>query len=423
MSEPNNPEMTDDETGRSATPKRRRPRLIALYLVIALILYAVLHAYSLLSPILLAFLLIILITLAINPIIVRMQKCTGGRKRATGLFFIGLLTLGALSVWASVSPLKQAGSTLMEKWPGYWERLQKPLIKMEQKSVITEEKLQQEVSEEIAQESPDTEGEVPAPAAVVQVKPDSLESTEAASTSVNEERTIRSSIGGVVQSTIGQVSGIAHNTTEILVVLATVFFGVIFTLLNPRPVFGSVFAVIPERHHDQALTVMMSIATFVPRWAGAMLISMFTIGLLVFLLMWPILGFADALVLGLIAGLLEAIPYLGPVLSAVPALLLALGKGGMAPVWVLIAYVVIQALESNVIMPMVMSRGMELHPVAVIFAMLLSIVAFGVLGVLIAAPMVAIVGIVHKELYRKNFLPSTTDEDLDRLARDALLEN
>jgi predicted PurR-regulated permease PerM len=69
-----------------------------------------------------------------------------------------------------------------------------------------------------------------------------------------------------------------------------------------------------------------------------------------------------------------------------------------------------------------MARGMRLHPVAVIFSMLLCMAAFGVLGVLVAAPVVAIVSIVHDELYRKRFLPTTTDEDLDRLARSVLQE-
>jgi predicted PurR-regulated permease PerM len=79
---------------------------------------------------------------------------------------------------------------------------------------------------------------------------------------------------------------------------------------------------------------------------------MTTIGVLAFLLMWPIFGFMDALVLGLIAFMLEIIPFLGPVLSTFAALLLAFGKGGMAPFWVLLAYIVIQALENNVILPL-----------------------------------------------------------------------
>ena len=100
----------------------------------------------------------------------------------------------------------------------------------------------------------------------------------------------------------------------------------------------------------------------------------------------------------------------------------AAGKGGITPLWVLLAYGGIQALENNVILPCIMARGMKLHPVAVIFSMLLCVAAFGVLGVLVAAPLVAIVDIVHDELYRKRFLPTVTDADLDRLSRKALHE-
>jgi len=152
------------------------------------------------------------------------------------------------------------------------------------------------------------------------------------------------------------------------------------------------------------------------------LLGMLTIGLLVFLIMWPIFGLMDALVLGLIAGVMEAVPFLGPILSAVPALLLAIGTGGMTPLWVLLAYILIQALENNVITPFIMARGMKLHPVAVIFSMLLCVLAFGVLGVLVAAPLVAIIGILHDELYRKRFLPNVTDADLDQMAGTVLFE-
>ncbi len=125
----------------------------------------------------------------------------------------------------------------------------------------------------------------------------------------------------------------------------------------------------------------------------------------------------------LIAGFFEAIPFLGSILSALPALLLAFGNGGMIPLWVVFAYMAIQALENNVIPPFIMARRMKLHPLAVIFSMLLCVAAFGVLGVLVAAPLGAIANIVHDELYRKRFLPSVKDADLDRLAGIALHEN
>jgi len=69
-----------------------------------------------------------------------------------------------------------------------------------------------------------------------------------------------------------------------------------------------------------------------------------------------------------------------------------------------------------------MARGMRLHPVTVIFSMLLCMAAFGVMGVLVATPLVAIVNILHDELFRKRFLPTVTDADLDNIARKALRE-
>lgn len=101
------------ETEDTANPKRdHSPRAIAFYVTLAAALYALIHAYSLLSPILLSFLLFILTTLAVNPIISRLRTWTGGRKRATGLVLMAVLTLGGLAIWAAVVPLKQSVTTL-----------------------------------------------------------------------------------------------------------------------------------------------------------------------------------------------------------------------------------------------------------------------------------------------------------------------
>ena len=296
--------------------------------------------------------------------------------------------------------------------PGYWENLQKPLIKLEQQAVIFKEKLQSEVSTEIAREN---KGED---------KPETVPEISASPPSKPSEdsNSIRSRLNEMIQGLLGSFTAVAFNGAQILVVLVTIFFGVLFMLMDPRPVFGGMFSLLPEEHHNKALIILRRIGEFVPAWAGATLFGMLIMGFLVFLPMWPIFGLMDALVLGLMAGILEAIPFLGPILSAFPALLLALGEGGITPLWVIFAYTAVHALESNVIMPFLMARKMRLHPLAVIFSMLLCVAALGVLGVLVAAPLVAIVNIMHDELYRKRFLPSVTDADLDLLEGIALHE-
>jgi predicted PurR-regulated permease PerM len=389
------------------------PWSIASHVILAAALLIFIQTFSLLSPIILSFLLIMLISLSLNPVVSRMRALIGGRKIPAGLVTAGLITVVALLGWALFVPMKASIMHISDTLPGYWERLQKPLIKIEQRAVLFEEKLQAEVRTEIALD------DQAMGTAKFQSRPSRQEVPD---TSDEDSQSLRSSLMDMLQGALSSFTAVAFNGAQILVVLVTVFFGVIFMLMNPRPIVGMMFALLPERHYPKALVIMQRIGEFVPVWAGATLLGMVTIGVLVFLLMWPIFGFMDALVLGMIAGILEIIPFLGPIISTVPAILLALAKGGMTPLWVLIAYLVVQALEGNVIMPFIMARGLKLHPLAVIFSMLLCVATFGVLGVLVAAPLVAIVSIVHTELYRKHYLPTVTDADLVRLARIALHE-
>ncbi|MBU1565669.1 MAG: AI-2E family transporter [Proteobacteria bacterium] len=391
---------------------RMKKRSISCYVILGAGLFAFIQTFSLLSPILLSFVLVLLIALAINPLISRMRALTGGRKISTGLVALAMVAAIALVGWALFGPMKDSVLNISEALPGYWERLQKPLIKMERQAVIFEQKLQTEVSTEIAKDASE-ENKIAKGSRVVQSTP--VKRAE-------DAKSLRSSLSEMIQGVLGSFTAVAFNGAQILVVFVTVFFGVLYMLMNPRPIIGAMFALLPEQRHNQTLVIMQRIGRFIPIWAGATLLGMVTIGVLVFLLMWPIFGFMDALVLGLTAAVLEVIPFLGPIFASIPAILLALSKGGMTPVWVVLAYISVQALESNVILPFIMARGMKLHPLAVIFSMLLCVAAFGVLGVLVAAPMVAIVSIVHDEFYRKIFLPTVTDADLDRLAGMALHE-
>lgn len=403
--------MSDTVAPNSNMPNSKRLS-VPSYLLLAVGLLAFVQTFSLLASIYLSFLLTLLISLALNPLVNKLRKFLGGRKGATASVVFAVVSLFALSGWAFYSPLKDSVANLSDVLPMYWERLQKPLIKMEQHAKRSEVRWQAEVTSEITNTAePDiNEGhDLPAEAAP-------LNPTE-------DTSSLRSNLAEMLKGVVGSLTRVAFNGAQILVVLVTVFFSVIFMLMNPRPIISAIFSLVPANHHAKATAILARICKFAPSWVGSTLAGMLTIGLLVFILMWPLLGFMDALVLGLIAGLLEAIPFLGPTFSTVPAILLAIGKGGMTPLWVLGAYIGVQAVENNVILPIIMSRGMKIHAVAVIFSMLLCVTAFGVLGVLIAAPLVAVMSIIHEELYRKKFLPEVTDSKLDLLAQRVLHEH
>ena len=388
---------------KSSGERKANPYLLVLF---AAAIYVVIAGFKLASPIIMSGVLILLIALALNPVISKLRRWSGGRKPATGLLIILFFAILFSTGWAFYQPVKRAASQFFSRLPQYLERIQKPLVKMEEEAVRTEAKVKSEIRQENGEPAPPPES----PAAA-------------------REQAERRELGpGFLSSALGQViSGVtrsfrvvASSAAALVVIAVTVFAGVVFTLFNPTPVFANIFAVLPQRHHAKALRIGRRIVDFVPRWALATLLGMLVIGLLVFFAMWPLFGFHDALVLGLIAMVFEAVPYIGPLLSVVPAFLLSLGEGGWTPLWVIIAYTGVQLLENNVILPMIMAGQLKFHPVTVIFAVLVFGAIFGVLGVLVAVPLTAIIRIFYEELYHERFLPDTNKEDLDRLARTAL---
>ena len=392
-------------------PKERSPEPRSLYPVVFLAagLFVFIRAFSALSPILLSFILIILLSLAINPLIMKLrQRLTGGRTLATGFVVLIFLVIVVLTGFAFYNPIKRSTGKFVEQLPQYWERIQRPLLKMEQKAVISEQRLKEEVTQEVAQEN-GTNAPPPEPVPDPQTPRTS-----------SPGGMVRSGVGAILGGVTGSLKGIAANAASIVLVVITVFVGVVFTLVRPRPVIRMFYEMIPEQHHERAATIFKRIAEIIPRWAVATFLGMAIIGCMIFLVMWPLLGFQDALVLGLIAMVFEAVPYIGPILAAVPALLLSFSHGGWTPLWVLLAYICVQAVENNVIMPVVVGGQLKLHPVGVIFSMLLCVTIFGVLGVLIALPMLAILIILHEEIYRPRFLPNVSDPELTQLAQATL---
>jgi hypothetical protein len=220
-----------------------KPRSIAFYVFLGAALFAFIQSYSLLSPILLSFLLVILISLAVNPLILWIRSLTGGRKLPAGLVVVGFVAVLVLTGWAFFEPMRDTVVNLSVQLPIYWERLQKPLIRMEQEAALTEEKLQAEVRTERARTEM-AEGDT-----VVAQK--ITESTQPASP--GDDGSLRSGMSDMFQGVLGSFTAVAFNGTQMLIVMVTVFFGVTFTLMNPRPIIGAMFSLVPERHHDQAL--------------------------------------------------------------------------------------------------------------------------------------------------------------------------
>ena len=108
------------------------------------------------------------------------------------------------------------------------------------------------------------------------------------------------------------------------------------------------------------------------------------------LVAYLLIGLPNALVLALVAGVLEAVPMIGPLLGAVPAALVALSLGPDKLVWVIVSTVVIQQLENSLLVPRVMSKAVGVNPFVSLLAIFAFSSLFGIAGALMAIPMAAI---------------------------------
>jgi predicted PurR-regulated permease PerM len=156
----------------------------------------------------------------------------------------------------------------------------------------------------------------------------------------------------------------------------------------------------PKGKEEKTVLIIEKIQSRLGLWLrGQMLLS-----LIIFIITYvglKILGIKYALVLALLAGFFEVVPYLGPILSAVPAVFLTLISpwgGWFKALMVLVLYVVVQQAENNVIVPKVMARTVGLNPLIVIISILIGAKIAGVAGALVAVPVATALAVVLKEL-------------------------
>jgi predicted PurR-regulated permease PerM len=124
--------------------------------------------------------------------------------------------------------------------------------------------------------------------------------------------------------------------------------------------------------------------------------------------LWAI-GLPAALALALLAGLAEFVPLIGPVVAAIPALLIALAEGWQTALWTLLLYLAIQQVESNLIMPLVQHRVVSLPPAVALFAVVAFGLLFGSLGVLFATPLAVVIFVAVKKLWVRETLGEPTE--------------
>jgi predicted PurR-regulated permease PerM len=169
--------------------------------------------------------------------------------------------------------------------------------------------------------------------------------------------------------------------------LIVLFFGVYFAA-DPHTYVRLVTRLAPEERRPAVLALLYETGDVLRRWLVGQSISMALMGILSYVGLL-ILGVPIAFVLALFAGLAGFLPYLGPIIGAIPMVLVAGGESLNLAVWVLGLYVIIQFVESYLLTPLIQARAVSMPPAVVILNQLVLGAVFGLLGLALATPMAA----------------------------------
>lgn len=186
-----------------------------------------------------------------------------------------------------------------------------------------------------------------------------------------------------------------------------IFFLGIFFMVQPNLYKNGIVLLFPLNMRERANQVLLTLGFTLKRWLLGKLFSMLVVGILTGIGL-AILGIPLALTLAIFAALITFIPNFGPILSLIPAFLLALTIGGDYALYVCILYIGIQALESNIITPIIQSKMIAFPLALILIAQVLLGVFTGILGLILAVPVTAIVMVLVKMLYIEDVLRDTS---------------
>lgn len=208
-----------------------------------------------------------------------------------------------------------------------------------------------------------------------------------------------------VQSYVNsQINTISSNAIGV----TTTVFGGIFTIITIFIVslylllyndsFKKHFSrLFPRGQQEKALTTVGLINEKLGAWLQGQIILSLSIGLLTWIALM-VLNFPFSLPLAILAGVLEIVPTLGPTLAAIPAVIVALTISPTMALVIIITYVLIQALEGQLLVPKIMERAVGLNPIAVILGVTIGANLMGIVGALLSIPFISFIIVIYKSV-------------------------
>lgn len=189
-------------------------------------------------------------------------------------------------------------------------------------------------------------------------------------------------------------------------VIITIIAG-IYLAIQPSLYRAGLVKLFPRRWRENAGETVDDIGNALRLWLLGQLIQMLLIGMLSAFAAW-LIGLPSPLALGLIAAIAEFVPYIGPIVAAVPALLVAATKTLDAVLWTAAAYIIIHQVEGTLIVPLLQRRMVSIPPAIVLLSIITISFVFGTVAIIFAVPIAVTLFVMVKKLYVRDSLGEAT---------------
>jgi putative permease len=342
--------------------------LVVLLILAAFLVWA-------LKSILLLFAVVFLVAMVLNPVVALLQR--RGMKRGLAVALLGLVFVAmfALALSFLIPPFLSQVDDLIRQTPDAWRRVQAQVLAFGERYPSIQQSIPE--ADKVMNTLGARAGEL---------------------------------LGLLFHSGFRIVGGLFGGILAVLLL--------IFVLADPQPLVARLLTLVPEQHREPSRRTVLRLTQQMAAWARGVVINGTISAVTTGLLLWFI-GVQPAVVFGFIAFLGEFVPMIGPVLTSIPALFVALSLGfdkfGLA----LLAVLFVQQVETNVLVPFILGKSMELNPVSILFFTLAMSSLFGLTGAVLAVPAAALFKIVIEEFYLRQ--RTINQDELQAQAKQIIL--
>jgi putative permease len=352
------PECQDESRSRSPASCRRPLTFedLTRLLGLAILLFLGITLATTLKPALLLCAVSFLVATVVNPVIVRLER--RGLKRGLAVLLVGVLSLIVivLAFWLLIPPFLDQLQALVQAAPETWKRIYGQIgVWIDRYPILK--------------------------SAISDRQSDMFNAAQA-------------QVGGVakflLRSTLGVFGGLFGAVFGLMLA--------IFAVSDPLPIVNAYLKLVPKRHRETARRVLARMMHQVSAWARGVFINGAATGISTGVLL-SLVHVQPALVFGVLAFLGEFVPMIGSVIAAIPALFVAASMGPTTLALAVLVILFVQQVEANLLIPFVMGKQMNLHPVTILFFTLAMGSLFGLAGAVLVVPAAALVKVLISEFY------------------------